>query len=88
MEELGDEDKTTMQTVPERSRNFIQAILCSGELHRRCRKKYVPLKETVRALRPIVEGEMDQYPEAAFFNVGTIDEAIEKAKTLGAEEGR
>lgn len=50
--------------------------------------KYVPLKETVRGFKAIVEGEMDQYPEAAFFNVGTIDEVIEKAKTLGAEEGR
>ncbi len=46
--------------------------------------KYVPLKETVRGFKAIVDGEMDQYPEAAFFNVGTIDEVIEKARTLQA----
>ena len=46
------------------------------------------MKETVRGFKAIVEGEMDQYPETAFFNVGTIDEVIEKVKTLGAEEGR
>ena len=42
--------------------------------------KYVPLKETIRGFKMIVEGEMDDYPENAFFNVGTIDEVIEKAK--------
>mgnify|MGYP002226015245 CR=1 FL=1 len=42
--------------------------------------KYVPLKETIRGFKMIVDGEMDEYPENAFFNVGTIDEVIEKAK--------
>ena len=50
--------------------------------------KYVPLKETVRGFKAIVNGEMDQYPEAAFFNVGTIDEVIEKAKTLEGKESK
>ena len=40
---------------------------------------YVPLKETVRGFKKIVEGEMDDYPEDAFFGVGTIDEVIKKA---------
>ena len=44
--------------------------------------KYVPLKETIRGFKMIISGEMDEYPENAFFNVGTIDEVIEKAKTL------
>ncbi|MBQ8077494.1 MAG: F0F1 ATP synthase subunit beta, partial [Eubacterium sp.] len=44
--------------------------------------KYVPLKESVRGFKAIVNGEVDDLPEAAFFNVGTIDDAIEKAKTL------
>ena len=44
--------------------------------------KYVPLKETIRGFKMIIDGEMDEYPENAFFNVGTIDEVIEKAKTL------
>ena len=42
--------------------------------------KYVPLKETIRGFKAIIDGEMDEYPENAFFNVGTIDEVIEKAK--------
>ena len=41
--------------------------------------KYVPLKETIRGFKAIIDGEMDAYPESAFFNVGTIDEVIEKA---------
>ena len=47
--------------------------------------KYVPLKETVRGFKAIIDGEMDDYPEAAFFNVGTIDDVIEKAKTMAGE---
>ena len=45
--------------------------------------KYVPLKDTVRGFKAIVDGEMDEYPEAAFFNVGTIEDVIERAKTMG-----
>ena len=44
--------------------------------------RYVPVKETLRGFKAILDGEMDEYPEAAFYNVGTIDEAIEKAKGL------
>ena len=40
----------------------------------------MPLHETIRGFKAIIEGEMDGYPEWAFFNVGTIDEVIEKAK--------
>ena len=43
---------------------------------------YVPLKETLRGFKAIIDGEMDQYPEAAFYNVGTIDDVIEKAKKI------
>ena len=44
--------------------------------------KYVPLKETIRGFKMIVDGECDALPEQAFYMVGTIDEAFEKAKTL------
>lgn len=47
--------------------------------------KYVPVKETIRGFKAI-EGEMDSYPEAAFFNVGTIDEVVEKAGTMEHSE--
>ena len=48
--------------------------------------KYVPVKETIRGFKAIIEGEMDSYPEAAFFNVGTIDEVVEKAGTMEHSE--
>jgi F-type H+-transporting ATPase subunit beta len=44
--------------------------------------KYVSLKETIRGFRGIVDGEYDHIPEQAFYMVGTIDEVVEKAKTL------
>ena len=46
---------------------------------------YVPLKETLRGFAAIVDGKMDAYPEAAFYNVGTLDDVIAKAKKM--EEG-
>ena len=46
---------------------------------------YVPLKETLRGFAAIVDGEMDQYPEAAFYNVGTLEDVVAKAKKI--EEG-
>ena len=45
----------------------------------------VPLSETIRGFKMILNGEVDEYPEQAFLNVGTIDEAIEKGKKLLAE---
>jgi F-type H+/Na+-transporting ATPase subunit beta len=44
--------------------------------------RYVPIKETIRSFRGIVEGEYDHLPEQAFYMVGTIEEAIEKAKSI------
>ena len=44
--------------------------------------KYVPLKETIKGFKAIVEGEYDHLPEQAFYMVGSIEEAVEKAKTL------
>ncbi|MCD8332762.1 MAG: F0F1 ATP synthase subunit beta, partial [Clostridiales bacterium] len=43
---------------------------------------YVPLTETIRGFKAIVNGEMDDYPEAAFYNVGTIEDVKEKARTM------
>ena len=48
--------------------------------------KYVPLSETLRGFEEILSGRMDAYPELAFYNVGTIDEALEKAKKLESGE--
>ena len=46
---------------------------------------YVPLKDTLEGFRAIVDGEVDEYPETAFYNVGTIDEAVRKAEQLKKE---
>ena len=46
---------------------------------------YVPLKDTLEGFRAIVDGEADQYPEAAFYNVGTLEDVAAKAKQLEAE---
>lgn len=47
---------------------------------------YVPLEDTIKGFAAIVDGQMDQYPEAAFFNVGTIDDVVEKARKIEAGE--
>ena len=44
--------------------------------------EFVPLKETLRGFKEIIEGQHDDIPEQAFYNVGTIDQALEKAKNL------
>ena len=64
--------------MQERSEIFIPAFPCCRKLYW-CSWKICAGKETVRGFKAI-DGEMDEYPEAAFFNVGTIDEVVEKAK--------
>ena len=84
MEELSDEDKATVI----RARNiqkFLSQPFFVAETFTGVPGKYVPLKETIRGFKMILDGEMDEYPENAFFNVGTIDEVIEKAKAEKAE---
>ena len=83
MEELGDDDKTTVYRA-RKIQKFLSQPFSVAENFTGVSGKYVPLKETVRGFKAIVDGEMDQYPEAAFFNVGTIDEVIEKARKLEA----
>ena len=47
---------------------------------------YVPLSETVRGFKAIIDGEMDEYPENAFFNVGTIEDVKQRAESMMASE--
>ena len=81
MEELSDEDKATVMRA-RKIQKFLSQPFFVAETFTGIPGKYVPLKETIRGFKMIIDGEMDEYPEAAFFNVGTIDEVIEKAKTL------
>ena len=81
MEELGEEDKLTVWRARKIQRFLAQPTFVA-EKFTGLPGVYVPVKETVRGFKAIIEGEMDDYPEAAFYNVGTIDDAIAKAETL------
>ena len=81
MDELSDEDKTLVSRARKIQR-FLSQPFFVAEKFTGVQGKYVPLKETIRGFKAIIDGDMDSYPEAAFYNVGTIDEVIEKAKTL------
>ena len=81
MEELSEEDKLTVNRARKIQR-FLSQPFHGAENFTGVPGKYVPVKETVRGFKAIIDGEMDEYPEAAFFNVGTIDEVVEKAKAM------
>ena len=81
MEELSDEDKQVVFRARKIQR-FLSQPFHVAENFTGVKGEYVPLKETIRGFKMILTGEMDEYPEAAFFNVGTIDQVIEKAKTM------
>ena len=88
MEELSDEDKLIVSRARKIQR-FLSQPFHVAENFTGIPGKYVPVKETVRGFKAIIVGEMDAYPEAAFFNVGTIDEVVEKAHMMAknAEKG-
>jgi len=81
MDELSDEDKRTVSRARKIQR-FLSQPFFVAEVFTGSSGKYVPLKETIRGFKGIVEGEYDHLPEQAFYMVGSIDEACEKAKTL------
>ena len=79
MEELSDEDKKVVARA-RKIQKFLSQPFHVAEVFTGIPGKYVPLKETVRGFKMIVEGEVDDCPESAFFNAGTIDEVLERAK--------
>lgn len=79
MEELSEEDKKIVSRARKIQR-FLSQPFSVAEGFTGVKGRYVPVKETVRGFRAIVDGEMDEYPENAFFNVGTLEEVVEKAK--------
>jgi F-type H+-transporting ATPase subunit beta len=83
MEELSDEDKLTVNRA-RRIQRFCSQPFHVAEQFTGVPGKYVPVKETVRGFKEILEGKHDELPEAAFYMVGTIEEAVEKAKEMGA----
>ncbi|MHB1950350.1 MAG: F0F1 ATP synthase subunit beta [Acidiferrobacteraceae bacterium] len=81
MDELSEDDKLTVARARKIQR-FLSQPFFVAEVFTGTRGKYVPLKETIRGFRGIVDGEYDQYPEQAFYMVGTIDEVAGKAAAL------
>ena len=79
MEELSEEDQKTVSRARKIQR-FLSQPFFVAENFTGVPGRYVPLKETVRGFQAIINGEMDEYPEWAFFNVGTLEDVIEKAK--------
>src|SRR5690349_202682 len=81
MDELSEEDKATVSRARKIERFFSQPFHVA-EVFTGSPGKYVPLKETIRGFKMIVDGECDHLPEQAFYMVGGIDEAFEKAKSM------
>jgi F-type H+-transporting ATPase subunit beta len=81
MDELSDEDKTVVARARKLERFFSQPFNVA-EQFTGMKGKYVKVADTVRSFKEIVEGKHDNLPEQAFLYVGTIEEAVEKAKTL------
>jgi len=81
IEELSEEDKLTVSRARKIQR-FLSQPMFVAEAFTGRPGKYVPVKETVRGFKEILEGKHDALPEQAFLMVGTIDEAVEKAKKL------
>ncbi len=81
MDELSPEDKLTVYRARKIQR-FLSQPFHVAEVFTNSPGKYVPLKDTIKGFKMIVDGECDSIPEQAFYMVGSIEEALEKAKTL------
>jgi F-type H+-transporting ATPase subunit beta len=81
MDELSEEDKQTVSRARKMQR-FLSQPFFVAEVFTGAPGKYVSLKDTISGFKGILEGQYDQLPEQAFYMVGTIDEAVEKAKSL------
>ena len=89
MEELSDEDKTVVFRA-RKIQKFLSQPFHVAENFTGIKGVYVPVKETIRGFKAILDGEMDEYPENAFFNVGTIEDVKKKAEEMKAanQEGQ
>ena len=87
VDELSDEDKQVVARA-RRAQRFLSQPFHVAEQFTGVPGVMVPLSETIRGFKMILSGEMDEYPEQAFLNVGTIDDAIAKGKKLLAEVGQ
>jgi len=83
MEELSEEDKLSVQRA-RKIQKFLSQPFFVAEQFTGIKGKYVKLEDTIRSFKRIVDGEMDELPEQAFYMVGDIDEAVQKAEDLKA----
>ena len=85
MDELSDEDKLTVSRARKIQR-FLSQPFSVAEQFTGMKGKYVPIKETIRGFKEIIDGKHDDLPESAFLFVGTIDEAVEKCIQIAESE--
>ena len=85
MDELSDEDKLTVSRARKIQR-FLSQPFSVAEQFTGMKGKYVPIKETIRGFKEIIDGKHDDLPESAFLFVGTIDEAVEKGRQIAESE--
>ena len=83
MEELSEDDRRTVERA-RRIQQFFSQPFSVAEQFTGLEGRYVKLEDTLRSFETILGGELDKYPEAAFSNVGNVDEVIAKAKKMGA----
>jgi F-type H+-transporting ATPase subunit beta len=83
IDELSEEDKVTVSRARKIQRFFSQPFFVAEQFTGR-EGKYVPLKDSVEGFKRIVEGEMDDIPEQAFYMVGDIEEVLERAKDMAS----
>ena len=81
IDELSEDDKLTVSRA-RKIQKFLSQPFFVAEQFTGFKGKYVPIAETVKGFKEITEGKHDELPEQAFYMVGTIDEVIEKAKTM------
>src|SRR6201999_4387472 len=81
MDELSEDDKLVVQRA-RKIRNFLSQPFSVAQAFTGMEGKYVPLKDTIRSFKAIVNGEYDHLPEQAFMMIGGIEEAVEKAKKV------
>ena len=85
IDELSDDDKTIVYRARKIQR-FLSQPFSVAEKFTGIKGVYVPVEETIKGFKKILSGEMDEYPESAFFNAGTIDDVIRKAEKLAKED--
>jgi F-type H+-transporting ATPase subunit beta len=87
VEELSEEDKIVVKRA-RRLQKFLSQPFFAAEVYTGIKGRYVPLAQTIRDVKGIIEGTYDEVPEQAFYMIGTVDEALQKAETLSGIQAK